>query len=67
MTHNPDGPWYQRTPSVWWGELYLVSAPPHAIMADMVRSIFDCADVLYVFEHAQPGAAEPQGNGMHLI
>ncbi len=34
MTHNPDGPWYQRTPSVWWGELYLVSPPPRVIMAD---------------------------------
>lgn len=21
LTHNPHGPWYQRTPSTWWGTL----------------------------------------------
>lgn len=24
MSHDPDGPWWQRTPSLYWGELLLV-------------------------------------------
>ena len=23
LSHDPDGPWWQRTPSLWWGEYWV--------------------------------------------
>lgn len=67
LTHDPSGPWYQRTPSKWWGELFLffvlfvASGMTYVYVHD---SILDCTNVLVLLEHEKPGPLESEGDGL---
>jgi hypothetical protein len=56
-SHDPHGPWWQRTPSLYFGE------PRRGVLIAYIDFHFrfsfpDCAYVFYILEYAQPRALE---------
>src|ERR1700733_12780398 len=59
LSHDPSGPWWQRTPGLFWGEnahnsFYAAGLRTHAL------SIFDRAAVFTVSQFAQPSSMESE-------